>query len=219
MRICVEAVMSAWNMTPSKGGSGGAVKAPAGNHLAVLVGIFDMGHQEDDFDPNKVRWQHRAYFVWELVGEPIAGTNKNHVIGIDLTLSLNEKAKLRKWIEARTGKPIPDGVPFDPTSELGQACFLNVIEKNGYPKVDGVAAVPKGIPVPKSSYAPVAVTLSEFKAGTAIPDWCPWLYGNELAEHIKASRELGGAKPRPKKAGAVAPAGDATDNSDDPIPF
>lgn len=192
-----------WSMTANKsdGKGGGTVKAPAGNHLAVLVGIFDMGHQLDDYDPQAEKWQHRAFFVWELVGEQIAGTSKNHVIGIDLTLSLNEKAKLRKWVEARTGKPIPDGTQFDPTTELGQACFLNVIEKNGYPKVDGVAAVPKGIPVPTAGYAPVAVLLSEFQAGTAIPEWCPWLYGAPLAEHVRASRELGGAKPKPKKGG------------------
>src|SRR5687768_1016144 len=121
-----------WSMTANKGG-GGSVKAPAGNHRAVLVGIFDMGRQwQDGFQGAEGKWQHRAYFVWELVDEPIAGTAKNHVIGIDLTLSLNEKAKLRKWIEARTGKAIPDGTPFDPTTELGQPCMLNVVMKGDY---------------------------------------------------------------------------------------
>lgn len=210
--------MSAWAMTASKSGGGGAVKAPAGNHLAVLVGIFDMGHQLDDFDPLKSKWQHRAFFVWELVGEPIAGASKNHVIGIDLTLSLNEKAKLRKWVEARTGKPIPDGTTFDPTTELGQPCFLNVIEKNGYPKVEGVAAVPKGIPVPKASYPLVAVTLDEFLAKTPIPEWVPYLYGSPLADHISAAREIGGAKPSAKKA-AAATAGGEQAPAGGPIPF
>ena len=73
-----------WTLT-NTGGGGGSEKPPVGNHLAVLVGIFDMGTQLDDFDPAKPRWQHQAYFVWELVGEKIAGTSKNHVIGAALT--------------------------------------------------------------------------------------------------------------------------------------
>jgi len=181
------------------------VKAPAGNHRAVLVGIFDMGHQLDDFDPAKTKWQHRAFFVWELVDEQIAGTTKNHVIGIDLTLSLNEKAKLRKWIEARSGKPMVDGAPFDPTTELGQPCLLNVIEKNGYPKVDGLAGVPAALAkgFPKPGYDPVAVSLAEFKGGAEIPEWVPWLFGSPLTDHIRACQEIGDAKPQPKKASAA----------------
>lgn len=194
--------MSAWSMTAGKGQGGGTEKAPPGNHVAVLVGIFDMGRQwQEPFDKSKEGYyQHRAYFVWELVNEQIAGTTgKNHVIGIDLTLSLNEKAKLRKWVEARTGRVIPDGSAFDPTTELGQPCMLNVVEKNGYPKVEGVAAVPKGTTVPGPTYTPVAVLLSEFEAGTPIPDWCPWLYGSPLADHINACEEIGGDRPKPRK--------------------
>lgn len=190
-----------WNVTPSKGGEGGSAKPPVGNHLAVLVGIFDMGHQLDDFDQDNEKWQHRAYFVWELVGEQIEGTSKNHVIGIDLTLSLNEKAKLRKWIEARTGKQLVDGAPFDVCAELGQACMLSVVEKKGYPKADSVAAVPKGVPVPKPGYKPTAISLEEFQNGErTIPEWCPWLYGSPLADHIRACSEIGNDRPSPRKA-------------------
>lgn len=219
--------MSAFTLTANKGSGGGTEKAPAGNHLAVLVGLFDMGNQLDDFDPTKPRWQHRAYFVWELVAEQIAGTNKNHVIGIDLTLSLNEKAKLAKWIGARTGKPLPDGSSYDIMQELGQACMLNVVEKGGYPKVDGVAGIPKGIPVPKPTYTPTAVSLDDYMKGAKIPEWCPYLYGNPLSDHIAACKEIGAAKPTTKKAApaASAPAAgglnaDGTPaKSGDPIPW
>lgn len=200
-----------FDMTANKGGGGGE-KAPPGNHLAVLVGVFSMGTQENDFQGDVTR-QRRAFFVWELVGATIAGTTKNHVIGIDLNLSLNEKAKLRKWIEARTGKAIPDGTPFNPATELGQPCLLNVVEKGGYPKIAGVAALPKGMPNPTPTYKPTLTTLDDFKANAGcIPEWCPWLYGSPLADHIRASIELAGDKPRPKKAdGAPANA--------DPIPY
>lgn len=206
----------------SKGGGGGTEKAPAGNHLAVLVGVFDMGTQENTFQGD-TKWQRRAFFVWELVGEKISGTTKNHVIGIDLTLSLNEKAKLRKWIEARTGKVIPEGAEFDIAKELGQPCMLNVVEKNGYPKIEGVAAVPAAFikSMPPATYPLTAVDLDQFMSKEAtIPDWSPWLYGSPLEDHISACKEIGAAKPQPKKAdsGTISPNGIAT-GTNDRVPF
>jgi hypothetical protein len=208
-----------WAIPESKAG-GKTEKPPVGNHLAVLVAVIDMGKQLDDFDKSKPYWAWRAYFVWELVGEQIAGTEKNHVIAIDLALSTGEKSKLRKWVQARTGKPFPSG-PFDPTTELGQACFLNVIEKGGYPKVDGVAAVPKGIPVPKPAYPLTALSLEEFKGGTMPPEWTPWLYGSPIEDHIRACQELGGPKPQPKKKADAAPVGAGGDSTSlgGPVPF
>ncbi len=202
-------------------GGGGTEKAPAGNHAAVLVGLFDMGHQwQEPFSAkDKGYWAHRAFFVWELVNEKVAGATKNHVIGIDLTLSLGEKAKLRKFIEGRTGKKLAADAELDPMTELGQACLLNVIEKNGYPKIEGVAALPKGMPAPAPGYKPVAVGLEEFRAGgVSIPEWVPYLYGSPLADHIKASREIGEPKPVAKKKDDAAPK-TADAKSGDPIPF
>ncbi len=206
-----------WTIAESKGKT---EKPPVGNHLAILVGIFDMGKQLDDFDPAKPWWQWRAYFVWELAGEQIAGTSKNHVIAIDLSMSTGKKSKLRQFVEARTGKALVAG-DFDPLSELGQACFLNVVANGDYTKVGTVAAVPKGVPIPKPTYTPVALTLDEFKAGKPLPEWVPWLYGNPLEDHIRASQEMGGAKPKPRKK-ADAPAGQFAGlpvSDDGPIPF
>lgn len=206
-----------FNLKVSKGSGGGSEKPPAGNHLAVLVGVFDMGTQENTFQGQDAKWQRRAFFVWELVGEKISGTKKNHVIGVDLTLSLNEKAKLRKWIEARTGKVIPEGSEFDISKELGQPCMLNVVEKNGYPKIDGVAAVPSAFlkSMPPATYPLTAVDLDQFMSKAAtIPEWCPWLYGSHLADHINACKEIGHAKP----AAGSKPA-TATELTPEVIPF
>jgi hypothetical protein len=180
-------------------------KPPVGNHRAVLVGLFDMGHQwQEPFSAgDKGYWAHRAFFVWELCDEQVKGTDKNHVIGIDLTLSVKDTAKLYKWVKARTGKA-PEG-GFNPITELGQPCLLSVIDNKGYPKVDGSSALPKAMAAPVPTYAPTAIALDEFRAGKPIPDWCPWLYGNELADHIRACKEIGGPKPEPKKS-ATKPA-------------
>lgn len=201
-------------------------KAPAGNHVAVLVGLFDMGKQwQEPFTAgDKGYWQHRAFFVWELCNEQIKGTTKNHVVGIDLALSVDNRSKLYKWVKARTGTAPAAG--FNPLTELGQPCLLSVIENNGYPKVDGMGALIKGMTAPKPTYEPTAVSLEEFIAGKGvIPEWCPWLFGNRLADHIRACEEIGEAKPQPKKSAKPQSGGFPSSTTpqqqddEDPIPY
>lgn len=214
-----------WDLKATEGKAGATERPPAGNHLAVLVGIFDMGSQwQEAFAADEPGYyQRRAFFVWELVGVKVSGTTKNHVIGMDLTLSMNDKAKLRKFVEARTGKKFPEGAAFNPTTELGQPCLLNVVLKDKYPRVEGVAGLPdalKAIPV-TPTYEPTAVSLDEFQSGAkVIPDWCPWFYGNPLADHINACKEIGKDKPKPraKKEDAGRPA-DLPADPNSPVPF
>lgn len=168
----------AWTQKATKGkGDGDFERPPPGNHVARLIGMFDLGIQETEFQGVK-KEQHRIQWVWELLNEKQSGTKGvNHVIGMELTLSLNEKAKMRKFIEARTGKSIPDGIEYDIVQELGQACLLNVVMNGDYPKVDGVSALPKGMDAPKAQREPVALTHTEIMAGSEIPDWAPFIYG------------------------------------------
>lgn len=190
--------MTTWTMQPTKsgvGGAGGAIeKAPAGNHPAVLVAIIDLGHQLRQFDDDG-KWQHRIYLVWELVTEKQSG-GANHVVGALVTMSLHEMATLRKWVEARRAAPIAEGQDFNITEELGKPCLLNIKHSDkGYPRVDGVTAVPKGLPCPPATRKPFALTLDEYRAGTKVPEWIPWLYGKPISDHIGQSRELSGSKP------------------------
>ena len=203
---------SEWEITGSTTGGGGKrEKAPAGNHLAVLVAVIDMGHQwQEPYEAgDKGYWSRRAYFVWELCDEKIAGTDKNHVVAIDLTLSRRDTSKVAKWYKARTGQEIPD--PYNPTAELGQHCMLNVVANaKGYPKVDGLTAVPKALAgrLPAPTYPLTAVSLSQFQGGAVLPDWLPWLYGNPVEDHVRASREIGKPKPDRKAGGGPSPVED-----------
>ena len=183
--------MSVWNQTAKKGGDAQFEKSPPGNHPAVLVAIIDMGTQINEYQGTET-CQRRAFFVWELVTKKMSGTKAvNHLIGIDLTVSLNEKAKLRKWVEARQGRHIPEGGEYDITKELGQSCLLNIVEKNGYPKIDGVSAVPDGLSVPTAQRELFLCSLDEFTSGAkTLPEWVPYLYGEPLADHIKRCEEL-----------------------------
>lgn len=188
--------MSAWKQRAGKGGD--YEHPPAGNHPAVLVAMIDMGTQEQEFH-GEIKEQHRAYFVWELVNEKMK-SGKSHVIGMDLTVSMNERAKLRAWIQARIGRPIQDGEEYDISQELGQPCLLNVVEKNGYPKVDGMSAVPKGMAVARATYPAISWHLDDYSETGKIdlPNWIPWLYGKPIEEHIRQAGELTGRTERPE---------------------
>jgi hypothetical protein len=218
-----------WELPAASSGGGKKEKPPADNHVAICVAIIDMGHQEQEAkEDNRLYWAHRAYFVWELTGAKIAGTDKNHVIGADLTLTVAETGKLHKWVKARTGQAIKAG--FNPLTELGGACMLNVVlSKGGHANVDGMAAVPAAFAktVPAATYPLTAISLEEFRGGKPIPEWVPWCYGNPIEEYIKVSKEMGGQlgvsrstlrkKPPQQAAGEPSVAGSNPNN--DPVPF
>ena len=175
-----------FNMKTTSGG-GNFEKAPPGNHPAVLVAIVDMGHQEQEYQ-GKRSLQHRAYFVWELVSKKQSGGKLNHLIAIDLTLSFNEKSKLRKWVQSRLGKVLPDGMDFDITTELGQPCLLSVVLNGDFPKIEAVSAVPEGLTVPPPLIKPFAWKLDLARLSD-IPGWIPYLYGKSIQDHILGSDE------------------------------
>lgn len=197
--------MGTWTSKASKTNDEGFERPPPGNHLARLVGMFDLGTQRTEFN-NVERWQHRVYFVWELLTEVMSGTKGvNHTIGIDLTFSLNEKAKMRRFIESRLGRAIPDGADYDISAELGQPCMLNVVQNGEYVKVDGVSALPRGMAVPNSQRTPIALSLEELRSGKEIPDWAPWIYGRAPAEILRECREMQEGPPPSSAAPPPAP--------------
>jgi hypothetical protein len=188
--------VSKWSREANSSKGEGFEKPPAGNHPAVLVAIIDMGTQRQEYQGN-ITWPERAFFVWELVTKRQEGMkDRNHLVGIDLTVSLNVKSKLRLWIEARSGKKIRDGEAYDISQELGKACLLNVLHtEKGYARVEGVAAIPDGFTVPPAQNKPVIITLDEFRAGTPIPEWVPYLFGEPLGDHIRRCKEMTSGEP------------------------
>lgn len=186
----------------SDGASGGFEKAPAGNHPAVLVGIIDLGDQwvepfsDKPDERGKVevaKWKRQVYYVYELVTKKRTQGPGNHLIAIDLNFSMNEKAKMRKWVESRTGQAVKDGTDYDVTQELGQPVLLNVKMKGDYPKIEGVSGVPEGLTVPAPLTKPVAWVLDVNKIND-IPPWVPYLYGRKIADVVRESRQVKGER-------------------------
>lgn len=133
---------------------------PAGNHLAILIQIIDMGHQEVTWE-GKTKMQPRIRLTWELPDEnkEFDGVTKPLVIGAQYTNSMGSLARLRPIVEGMLGVQLRDeeAANFDMDSYeelLGKPCSLTVMHKLGsdgktYANVATVAPLMKGVIVPK----------------------------------------------------------------------
>jgi hypothetical protein len=129
---------------------------PEGSHLAICYGIVDLGTQENPWQ-GEVKLQRQCRLLWELHGEDAEGNPLTLEDGRPLslsqryTLSLNEKAKLRKMLVSWRGS---DFTPkelrgFDMRTIIGKPCLLTVTHshKDGktYANVENVTAVPAAL--------------------------------------------------------------------------
>ena len=120
--------------------------APTGSHLARLYRIIDLGTQKSEY-MGKVNMLRKVKFFWELhcddlktdEGKPLIQTR-------NYTLSLGEKASLRKDLESWRGKSFTDDElrGFDLTNLLDKWCMITVQhrESNGKTYADAVAVTP-----------------------------------------------------------------------------
>jgi len=124
------------------------------NHVAVCVGVWDVGKQKSDFT-GEVLIKHKVVIRWEIDEEITEGEykGKKKCVNKFYNLSLHEKSTLRKEIEGWVGKIPKEQLDngFDLDSLRGKACMLNIVhsESKGktYANVKGVTKIPKGITV------------------------------------------------------------------------
>lgn len=132
---------------------------PAGTHLARCYQMIEIGTvKENILGQEKILTKVRI--GWELPEERrIFSDEKGEqpfVISKEYTLSMNEKANLRKDLESWRGKGFSEDEAkgFDITKLLGVPCMLNIIHrtsKDGQKVYDNIAGI---MPVPKSMKCP-----------------------------------------------------------------
>jgi len=133
-------------------------KAPTGTIQAVCTFVHDIGLQAGEYQ-GKPNLAHKVIVSWELAEKMTQGefAGKPFMVSKYYTLSLSEKANLRKDLENWRGKGFSQDElnGFDVESIKGSNCLLSITEtENGKRKVSGVAALPKGM-------APIAPTQTE----------------------------------------------------------
>lgn len=125
--------------------------APAGAHAAVCVDVVDLGELEVTFG-GKTKRQHKVNIVWQI--EELRDDGKPHQLRKRYTLSLHEKAGLRKDLESWRGRPFNEEelAGFDVEVLIGKGCMINVVHNatggNTYANVAAIMRMPKGMQGP-----------------------------------------------------------------------
>ncbi len=97
------------------------------------------------------------------------------------TLSMNEKATLRKMLEAWRGKVFTDEEikSYDLFSVVGQTALINIVHKmsNGQPKADigSITALPRGMSACKSDHPEIRFSMSDPVHNVLTGDIQPWV--------------------------------------------
>lgn len=195
----------------SDNGGGDFKKVPQGVHMARCYSLVDLGTQ-------LVRSQHgdkqlhKIRIAWELFGEDDNGAALTAerdgkvmpmTISKSYTLSLNEKANLRKDLESWRGRAFTDeeATGFDISKLLNAYCMINVThsETNGksYANVASITPIPSAL---KNAKPDPVHELVVFDLDNA--DWEVFAkFHEKLQEAIKTSPEFAVAAGRESGSG------------------
>lgn len=194
------------------------VLVPAGTYAARCYSMVHIGTNEEEYmgqkkDLNKVR------ITWELPTELKVFKPENgeqpYSISKEFTLSMYEKANLRKFLESWRGRGFTDDEVknFDISVLIGVPCMLSVIHKTSkqgrvYADVSAVSTVPKGMTVPPQINDSFEFSFENFDEGKLqkLPEF--------LRNKIISSKEYKQMKD-PAHTEAVAEAQPTTDD----LPF
>lgn len=122
--------------------------APAGAHRAVCVDVIDRGILDVTWQ-GQTKKQHKVDLAWQI--DEAREDGKRFLVFKRYTLSLNEKAALRKDLESWRGRAFTreEEMGFDVEAVIGKSCLLNVAQNRKgdrtYANVVSVMPLMKGM--------------------------------------------------------------------------
>jgi hypothetical protein len=143
------------------GGGGDFTPVAAGTHFAVCDQVVDLGKQRIVSAMYGESIKHQVYIRWQIPAERVEWEKDGQkhegpaVIGKTYTVSLSDKANLRKDLQAWRGKPFtPDELRgFDIAKLLGVPATITVThtekDQKTYANVASLGGIPKGMPKPE----------------------------------------------------------------------
>lgn len=144
---------------------------PAGTHVARCYSMIFLGTIKTDFQGQE-KWQPKVQITFELPLEKRVFKEENgeqpFVKSKEYTLSLGDKANLRKDLESWRGKKFSDDEAkgFDICKLLGKACMISIVhtEKNGntYANIGSISGLPKGMTCPEQINPTFEFSVTEF---------------------------------------------------------
>lgn len=165
----------------------------AGTYAARLYQIIHIGNIETEWQ-GETKIVNKIRFTFELPTELKVFKEENgeqpFVLSQEFTLSLGEKANLRKFIDNWTGKKMTDddAKGLDIESLIGKEGLINAVqtEKNGktYTNIGGISPLPKGMKCPPAINQPLILNYTD-KWNEDVFDNLP----DFLKEKIASSKE------------------------------
>lgn len=157
---------------------------PSGNYIARCYQMIEIGTVQEIImgQPKTLK---KVRIGWELPEETrVFSSEKGEqpfVISQEYTLSMNDKANLRKMLASWRGKDFSDkeAEAFDITKLLGVPCMLNVIHKPSkdgqkiYENIGSVSPLPKSVKCPPQINKTVKIEYDSFDkdAFEVLPDF------------------------------------------------
>lgn len=187
---------------------------PEGVHVSRCYRIIDLGTQTWEFKGKK-KSGRKVIINWETA--EVDSEGRPLMVGNKFTVSLDEKANLRKALESWRGRKFTEQelLGFDITKLLGAACMLNIVHSDDgkYANIASIMPVPKGMPVQPPVNKPLIFSLSEFdqEVFDSLSDGLKKMI--QLSPEYQAIVAGGGVEES-----AAAGGGSSTDLDDD-IPF
>lgn len=131
---------------------------PAGNYISRCFSMIHIGTVKEDI-LGKTKLLNKIRITWELPTETVvydeAKGKQPIIISKEYTLSMNEKANLRRDLESWRGRSFTEkqAESFDVSRLLGVPCMLNIIHKvakngNEIAIISSISALPKGFDCP-----------------------------------------------------------------------
>jgi len=143
-------------------GGGSFEDLKPGTYAATPVASITMGTQKESPFPDSTP-KPQLLLTWEVDERRQDG--KRFTADQWVTASLHPKAKLTQMLESWRGKPLTDGEEFSTQQILGKTALVTIVlNQKGYPKVDGVTGLPRGMEPINAEAALVYFDLYD-------PDW------------------------------------------------
>lgn len=161
----------------SSGNGQGFEPHPIAQCVVACVDVIDLGEKVEQFEQNPAKIVHKAALVYQ--SEEVNAEGKPYEVTTEFTVSMHERAGLRKLLSAWRGKPYSEeealaGAPLHKL--VGVYGFASIIHKTSgagrtYAKIDSLMPLPKRMekfPLGEYERAPYwAERKAEYAAGVA----------------------------------------------------
>ena len=124
---------------------------PAGQYLAVCVGVFDLGEQYSEKFKN---YSPKIMITFDVpaVTVEVDGKQEPRQLSREFTISGKNNSKLREFISSWNGCQYSDEAfgEFDPLTQIGKPAMLNVVlnETGEYANITTIMPLFPGLPTP-----------------------------------------------------------------------